>query len=134
MENCPLKTYRRGWEMSLHRHIQIIMNRNILYLRSGINHHSHGAIKGQVKRIHYMDSVVAHSSVFVGMEKRASTPDADMLVMAFQEIDHSTEAFFNFAGHARDETWTVAILAALGDKAEQYEKVNFPVVTVGACS
>jgi hypothetical protein len=132
MENCPLKTYRRGWETSLHRRMRIIMNRNILYLHSGSYHRSHGAIK--VKRIHYIDSVVAHSSVFVGMEKQASTPDADMLVMAFQEIDHSTEAFFNFAGHARDEAWTVAILAALGDKAEQYEKVNFPVVTVGACS
>jgi len=57
-----------------------------------------------------------------------------MLVMAFQEIDHSTEAFFNFVGHAREESWTAAVLAGLGDKAERYEKVNFSMVTFGPCS
>jgi phosphatidylinositol-bisphosphatase len=78
--------------------------------------------------------VVAHTSVIAGtegQEKQASTPEADMLVMGFQEIDHSTEAFFNLAGPAREEAWTTAILAALGDKAEQYEKVNFLMVTFG---
>ncbi|KAF8491842.1 DNase I-like protein, partial [Russula emetica] len=70
--------------------------------------------------------VVAHASVFAGtegQEGQASTPEADMLVMGFQEIDHSTEAFFNFAGRAREEAWTAAILAALGDKAKRYEKL-----------
>jgi phosphatidylinositol-bisphosphatase len=78
--------------------------------------------------------VMAHSSVFTGtggQEGQASTPEADMLIMGFQEIDHSTEAFFNFAGNAREEAWAAAILAALGDKAERYEKVNFLMVAVG---
>jgi phosphatidylinositol-bisphosphatase len=75
---------------------------------------------------------VAHSSVFSGMEEgQASAPEADMLVVAFQEVDLSTEAFFNFTGSAREDAWTVAILAALGDKAKLYEKVNFLVVTAG---
>jgi phosphatidylinositol-bisphosphatase len=81
--------------------------------------------------------VVAHTSVVAGaegQEGQASTPEADMLIMGFQEIDHSTEAFFNFAGHAREEAWTASILAALGDKAKRYEKVNFLTVAVGTCS
>ena len=43
--------------------------------------------------------------------------------MAFQEADLSTEAFFNFTGAAREDAWTDAILAALGEKAERYDKV-----------
>jgi hypothetical protein len=43
--------------------------------------------------------------------------------MAFQEADLSTEAFFNFTGAAREDAWTDAILAALGERAERYEKV-----------
>lgn len=81
--------------------------------------------------------VVAHTSAIAGTEGhegQALTPEEDMLIMGFQEIDHSTEAFFNLAGHAREEAWTVAILAALGDKVERYEKVNFLVVTVENCS
>ncbi|KAI0280361.1 Endonuclease/exonuclease/phosphatase [Russula aff. rugulosa BPL654] len=56
-------------------------------------------------------------------EGQASAPEADILILGFQEIDHSTEAFFNLSGNAREEAWTVAILAALGDKAERYEKL-----------
>ena len=76
---------------------------------------------------------MAHTSVIAGTEGRegqSSAPEADMLVMGFQEIDHSTEAFFNLAGHAREEVWTAAILAALGDKAERYEKVNVSMIIV----
>lgn len=69
-----------------------------------------------------------------GIEASESAPEADMLVVGFQEVDLSTEAFFNFIGPAREDAWTVAILAALGDKAEQYEKVNYLVVTAGTCS
>jgi phosphatidylinositol-bisphosphatase len=68
------------------------------------------------------------------MEEQTSAPEVDMFVVGFQEVDHSTEAFFNFNGPAREDAWTVAILAALGDKAEQYEKVRFLVVTAGTCS
>jgi len=80
---------------------------------------------------------VTHTSVFAGtegQEGQASTPEADMFIMGFQEMDHSTEAFFNVSGHAREEAWTAAILAALGDKAERYEKVNFLMVAVRTCS
>lgn len=83
---------------------------------------------GEASPLYGNFGVVAHTSVFVGtegQEGQALTPEADMLVIGFQEIDHSTEAFFNFSGSAREEAWTVAILAALGDKAERYEKVNF---------
>ncbi|KAH9000715.1 DNase I-like protein [Lactarius hatsudake] len=51
----------------------------------------------------------------------ASEPD--LLVMAFQEVDHSTEALFYATGPAREDAWTAAILAALGEKAEKYEKL-----------
>jgi inositol polyphosphate 5-phosphatase INPP5B/F len=80
--------------------------------------------------------VVAHTSVFAGtegQEGQASTPEADMLIMGFQEVDHSTEALFNFAGRAREEAWMEAIFAGLGEKAERYEKVNFLMITVGTC-
>jgi phosphatidylinositol-bisphosphatase len=49
-----------------------------------------------------------------------------MLVVAFQELDLSTEALFYSVGPAREDAWTAAILAALGEKAEQYEKVTLP--------
>ena len=64
----------------------------------------------------------------------APTPETDMLIMGFQEVEHSTEAFFNFAGRAREETWTEAVLTALGDKAELYEKVRFLIAIVITCS
>ncbi|KAI0251882.1 Endonuclease/exonuclease/phosphatase [Lactifluus subvellereus] len=52
-----------------------------------------------------------------------TTLEADMLVVAFQELDLSTEALFYSVGPAREDAWTAAILAALGEKAEQYEKL-----------
>ena len=89
---------------------------------------------GEASSLHGLRTV-AHSSVFAGMEEgQASAPEADMLVLAFQEVDLSPEAFFNFTGPAREDAWTVAILAALGDKAELYEKVNVLVVTAGSYS
>jgi phosphatidylinositol-bisphosphatase len=51
-------------------------------------------------------------------------PEADMLVMVFQETDLSPEAFFYFTGTAREDAWTTAILAALGERVDRYEKVN----------
>lgn len=64
-------------------------------------------------------------STWLGNEPQSSRPEADILITGFQEIDHSTEAFLNFAGPAREEAWTTAILAALGDKAKQYEKLVY---------
>jgi inositol polyphosphate 5-phosphatase INPP5B/F len=54
----------------------------------------------------------------------ATTPEADILVVAFQEVDPSAEALFYSTGPAREDAWTAACLAALGEKAEQYEKVT----------
>ena len=118
------------------------MNRrplSILYLRTGSCHHPHQARRSQVKLASPLHRyyVVAHTSVYAGtegQEGQTSTPEADMLMMGFQEIDHSTEALFNFSGHSREEAWTAAILAALGNKAERYEKVNFLMIAVGPCS
>ena len=57
----------------------------------------------------------------------------DLLVMAFQEVDQSTEALFYTTSPAREDAWTAAILAALGEKAEKYEKVipHRDVSTIG---
>lgn len=120
MEKCLLKTYRRGWEMGL---------------RSRDRHHPHQArrqVKASPLHRYY---VAANTSVFAGTEgQEGQASEADMLVLGFQEIDHSTEAFFNFPGRAKEDAWTTAILAALGDKAERYEKVNLLMATVGTCS
>lgn len=110
MANCPPRTYQLGWE-------------------------AHRTIKSQVKQV-FMHGfrMVAHFFVFAAMQGQVLAPEADMLVMALQEADLSTEAFFNLIGPAREDAWTVAILAALGDKAKQYEKVSFLVITAGTRS
>ncbi|KAH8997936.1 DNase I-like protein [Lactarius akahatsu] len=56
-------------------------------------------------------------------DKASTTSEPDLLVVAFQEVDHSTEALFYTTGPAREDAWTAAILAALGEKAEKYEKL-----------
>jgi inositol polyphosphate 5-phosphatase INPP5B/F len=58
--------------------------------------------------------------------------EADMLVMAFQESDLSPEAFFYLTGTAKEDAWTTAIFAALGERAERYEKVNTSVIVTEA--
>lgn len=49
--------------------------------------------------------------------------DPDMLVLGFQELDLSTEALIYSTSTAREEAWTLAVFAALGEKAVKYEKV-----------
>ena len=49
--------------------------------------------------------------------------DPDMLVLGFQELDLSTEALIYSTSTAREEAWTLAIFASLGEKAVRYEKV-----------
>jgi phosphatidylinositol-bisphosphatase len=92
----------------------------------GASHPSHGAGKSSPFCGFY---IMADSSAFAETEGQVSAPEADVLVMAFQEADLSTEAFFNFTGPAREDAWTAAIFAALGETAERYEKVNLSVVT-----
>ena len=76
----------------------------------------------------------ANSSTFSETEVQVSAPEADMLVMAFQETDLSPEAFFYFTGTTREDAWTTAIFAALGERAERYEKVILLVIIAKACS
>ena len=49
--------------------------------------------------------------------------EPDLVVVALQEVDQSTEALFYTTSPAREDAWMAAILAALGEKAEKYEKV-----------
>jgi phosphatidylinositol-bisphosphatase len=49
--------------------------------------------------------------------------EPDLLVVALQEVDQSTEALFYTTSPAREDAWIAAILAALGEKAQKYEKV-----------
>lgn len=110
MANYPPKTYQLGWE-------------------------AHRTIRSQVKQVlMHGFHMVAHYFVFAAMQGQASALEPDMLVVGLQEADLSTEAFFNFTGSAREDAWTVAILAALGDKTERYEKVSFLAITAGTCS
>ncbi|ETW77518.1 hypothetical protein HETIRDRAFT_105366 [Heterobasidion irregulare TC 32-1] len=50
-------------------------------------------------------------------------PDPDLFVFAFQELDLSTEALLYSTKTAREEAWTMALTAALGEKGELYEKL-----------
>lgn len=50
--------------------------------------------------------------------------DPDILVLGFQELDLSTEALLYSTKTLREEAWTSAIFAGLGEKAEIYEKVG----------
>ncbi|KAJ4491922.1 hypothetical protein C8J55DRAFT_449055 [Lentinula edodes] len=52
-----------------------------------------------------------------------SEPDFDILVLGFEELDLSTEALLYSTSTAREDAWTVAVFAGLGEKAELYEKL-----------
>ncbi|TCD64994.1 hypothetical protein EIP91_003361 [Steccherinum ochraceum] len=52
-----------------------------------------------------------------------SQDDPDMLVLAFQEVDLSTEALLYSTKTTREEAWCAAALAGLGEKAVEYEKL-----------
>ena len=49
--------------------------------------------------------------------------EPDLLVVALQEVDQSTEALFYTTNPSREDAWITAILAAMGEKAQNYEKV-----------
>jgi phosphatidylinositol-bisphosphatase len=49
--------------------------------------------------------------------------EPDLLVVALQEVDQSAEALFYTTSPAREDAWMAAILAALGEKSQTYEKV-----------
>jgi len=50
--------------------------------------------------------------------------DPDFLIAAFQELDLSAEALIYSTKTIREDTWTLAIMAALGEKVELYDKVS----------
>ncbi|KZT64220.1 DNase I-like protein [Daedalea quercina L-15889] len=52
-----------------------------------------------------------------------SQGDPDLLVLAFQELDLSTEALLYSSKTVREDAWCAAVLAGLGDKAVLYEKL-----------
>ncbi|EKM78327.1 hypothetical protein AGABI1DRAFT_101055 [Agaricus bisporus var. burnettii JB137-S8] len=51
-------------------------------------------------------------------------PGPDVLALGFQELDLSTEALIYSVGSAREDAWTMAIKAALGEKGMDYEKLT----------
>ncbi len=50
--------------------------------------------------------------------------DPDIFVFGFQELDLSTEALLYSTSTIKEDSWTSAIFASLGDKASQYTKVT----------
>ncbi|KAF5390606.1 hypothetical protein D9757_002587 [Collybiopsis confluens] len=49
--------------------------------------------------------------------------DPDLLVLGFEELDLSTEALLYSTSTAREDAWIMAVFAALGKKADKYEKL-----------
>ncbi|THH32874.1 hypothetical protein EUX98_g1340 [Antrodiella citrinella] len=60
---------------------------------------------------------------YLSDDRRPAIPDPDILVLAFQELDLSTEALLYSTKTTREEAWCAAALAGLGEKAVQYEKL-----------
>ncbi|EAU84020.2 hypothetical protein CC1G_11458 [Coprinopsis cinerea okayama7 len=58
--------------------------------------------------------------------------DPEILVWGFQELDLSTEALIYSTSTAREDAWCTAILAALGEKRDKYEKVGFTAITLAS--
>jgi inositol polyphosphate 5-phosphatase INPP5B/F len=50
--------------------------------------------------------------------------DVDLIVLGFQELDLSTEALLYSTTTLREDAWTSAALAALGEKGDRYDKVR----------
>ena len=60
--------------------------------------------------------------------------DPDLIVLGFQELDLSTGALLYYTETTREDAWYSAVLAGLGEKAVEYDKVSQPkcaVVVVG---
>ena len=49
--------------------------------------------------------------------------EPDLLVLGFEELDLSAGALVVGSGTSREDAWTKAALAGLGDRGEAYEKV-----------
>ncbi|KAG6806268.1 hypothetical protein H0H93_003249, partial [Arthromyces matolae] len=64
----------------------------------------------------------ASGASFTTSVKSDPDTDPDLLVLGFQELDLSTEALVYSLGSAREDAWCQAVLAALGEKRDRYEK------------
>ncbi|KAJ4479376.1 DNase I-like protein [Lentinula aciculospora] len=62
-------------------------------------------------------------SISENSDSTQSDPNPDILVLGFEELDLSTEALLYSTSSAREDAWTLAVFAALGEKAEMYEKL-----------
>ncbi|KAF8351983.1 DNase I-like protein [Amanita rubescens] len=58
-----------------------------------------------------------------GNEPGDPDPGPDLLVLGFQELDHSAEAYIYSTNVAKEEAWCTAVQAALGERGPQYEKL-----------
>ena len=77
------------------------------------------------------DSTLAETQSLRTTESDTTAPtitttdfDPDILALGFQEIDLSTEALLYSTSTTREDAWTLAIFAGLGEKGELYEKVR----------
>jgi phosphatidylinositol-bisphosphatase len=61
-------------------------------------------------------------------EEEESNPD--ILVFGFQELDLSAEALLYSTSTAKEDAWTQALLAAMGENAVLYEKVRELVCSI----
>jgi hypothetical protein len=64
------------------------------------------------------------SSKIYAQPEVADDFEPDLLVLGFEELDLSAGALVAGAGTSREEAWTVAIIASLGEKGSLYEKVQ----------
>ncbi|KAK2460857.1 hypothetical protein APHAL10511_007327 [Amanita phalloides] len=61
--------------------------------------------------------------ISLGCASGDSDSGPDLLVLGFQELDHSAEAYIYSTNVAREEAWITAVIAALGEKGPHYEKL-----------
>ncbi|KAJ7850026.1 Endonuclease/exonuclease/phosphatase, partial [Mycena olivaceomarginata] len=72
------------------------------------------------------EAAPAPSRIVFGEKDSVDTdadPGLDMLVLGFQELDLSTEALIYSTSTLKEEAWCTAAFAALGARAELYEKL-----------
>jgi phosphatidylinositol-bisphosphatase len=77
-----------------------------------------GSVKSETQSINTQATTLSSSSTLVADD------DPDMLVLGFQELDLSTEALLYSTGTTREDAWSMAVFAGLGEKGVLYEKVR----------
>lgn len=72
---------------------------------------------------HSTSTLDTTTTLNVGGTDTAPDLDPGVFAIGFQELDLSTEALLYSTGTSREDAWCLAIFAALGERAVQYEKV-----------